>query len=78
MIYIDVVEENFVGDTKAPVLGFIPFLSNIRNCLIISTGKYMNYQNLPKLQFKKSTILIPQHKTWYPGFLWWKSIFQLF
>ena len=53
MIYSDTVEYKIVGDTKAGLLRYIPFISNIKNGDIISTGQYMNYQNFPKLQFKK-------------------------
>ena len=53
MIYSDIVEYYIVGDTKAALLRCIPFISNIKNGDIISTGHYMNYQNFPNLQFKK-------------------------
>ena len=53
MIYSDIVEYNFVGDTKAARLRCILFISKIKNGDIISTGHYMNYQNFPNLQFKK-------------------------
>ena len=53
MIYSDIIEYNFVGDTKAALLRRIPFISKIKNGGIISTGQNMNYQNFPKLQFKK-------------------------
>ena len=53
MIYSDIAEYNFVGDTKAALLRCIPFISKVKNGDIISTGQYMNYQNFPNLQFKK-------------------------
>ena len=45
MIYSDIVEYNFLRDTKAALLRRIPFISKINNGDIISTGQYMNYQN---------------------------------
>ena len=53
MTYSDIVEYSIVGDTKAALLGCIPFISKIKNGDIISAGQYMNYQNFPNLQFKK-------------------------
>ena len=53
VIYSDIVEYNIVGDTKAALLRCIPFISKVKNGDIISTGKFMNYQNFPSLQFKK-------------------------
>ena len=53
MIYSDIVEHNIVGDTKAALLRCIPFISKIQNGVIISTGQYMNYQNIPNLQIKQ-------------------------
>ena len=53
MIYSDIVEYNIVGDTKAPLLRCIPFISKIKNGDIISTGQYMNYQAFSNLQFKR-------------------------
>ena len=53
MIYSDIVEYNIVVDTKAALLRCIPFISKVKIGDIISTGQYMNYQNLPNLQFKK-------------------------
>ena len=49
MIYSDIVEYNIVGDTKAALLRFIPFISKVKNEDIISTGQYMNYQKFSKL-----------------------------
>ena len=53
MIYSDIVEYNILGDTKAALLRCIPFISKIKNGVIISTGQYMNYQNFPNQLFKK-------------------------
>ena len=39
MIYSDIVEYNFVGDTKAPLLRFFPFISKLESGDIITTGK---------------------------------------
>ena len=52
MIYTDIVEYNIVGDTKAPLLCCIAFISKLKSGDIITTGQYMNYQIFQKLQFK--------------------------
>ena len=54
MIYSDIVEYNIVGDTKAALLRCIPFISEIENGDIISTGQIFHYQKFPNLQFKKN------------------------
>ena len=46
MIYTDIVEYNFIGDTKAPLLRCFPFLSKLKSGDIITTGQYMSYQTL--------------------------------
>lgn len=53
MIYTDIVEYNIVGDTKAPLLRCIPFISKLKSGDIITTGQYMNYQTFQNLQFKR-------------------------
>ena len=50
--YSDIVEYNFVGDTKAPLLRFFPFISKLNGGDIITTGQYMNYQTFSNLQFR--------------------------
>ena len=52
MIYSDLVEYNFVGDTKAPLLRCFPFISKLKGADIITTGQYMNYQTFSNLQFR--------------------------
>ena len=52
MIYSDLVEYNFVGDTKAPLLRCFPFISKLKGGDIITTGQYMNYQTFSNLQFR--------------------------
>ena len=52
MIYSDLVEYNIVGDTKAPLLRFFPFISKLNGGDIITTGQYMNYQTFSNLQFR--------------------------
>ena len=52
MNYSDLVEYNIVGDTKAPLLRCVPFISKLKGGDIITTGQYMNYQTLSNLQFR--------------------------
>ena len=52
MIYSHIVEDNIVGDTKAPLLRCFPFISNLMGADIITTGQYMNYQTFSNLQFR--------------------------
>ena len=52
MIYSDLVEYNIVGDTKAPLLRFFPFIWTLKGGDIITTGQYMNYQTFSDLQFR--------------------------
>ena len=52
MIYSDLVEDNIVGDTKAPLLRCFPFISKLKEGDIITTGQYMNYQTFSNLQFR--------------------------
>ena len=52
MIYSDLVEDNIVGDTKAPLLRCFPFISKLKGGDIITTGQYMNYQTFSNLQFR--------------------------
>ena len=53
MIYTDIVEYNFVGDTKALLLRCFPFLSMLNSGDIATTGQYMNYQTFSNLQFRR-------------------------
>ena len=52
IIYIDLIEYNIVGDTKAPLLRCFPFISKLKSGDIITTGQYMNYQTFSNLQFR--------------------------
>ena len=52
MIYSDLVEYNIVGDTKAPLLRCLLFISKLKGGDIITTGQYMNYQTFSNLQFR--------------------------
>ena len=52
MIYSDLVECNFVGDTKAPLLRCFPFISKLKGGDIKTNGQYMNYQTFSNLQFR--------------------------
>ena len=51
MIYSNLVEDNLVGDTKAPLLRCFRFISKLKGGDIITTGQYMNYQTFSNLQF---------------------------
>ena len=50
MVYSDVVEYNFVGDTKARLLCCFPLISKLKSDDIITTGQNMNYQTFSNLQ----------------------------
>ena len=52
MIYSNLVEYNVVGDTKAPLLRYFPFIAKLKGGDIITTGQYMNYQTFSNLQFR--------------------------
>ena len=52
MIYSVLVEYSIVGDTKAPLLRCIPFISKLKGGDIITTAQYMNYQTFSNLQFR--------------------------
>ena len=52
MIYTDLIEYNIVGDTRAPLLRCLPFISKLKAGGIIATGQYMNYQTFSNLQFR--------------------------
>ena len=52
MIYSIIVEYNIVGDTKAPLLRYFPFISKLKGGEIITTGQYMIYQTFSNLQFR--------------------------
>ena len=53
MIYTDLVEYNFVGDTKIPLLRCFSVISKLKSGDIITTGQYMNYQTFSNLQFRR-------------------------
>ena len=52
MIYSDLVEYSIVGDTKAPLIRCLPFISKLKGGDIITTGQYINYQTFSNLQFR--------------------------
>ena len=52
MIYKNLMECNFVGDTKAPLLRYFSFLSGLKYGDISNTGQNMDYQILKNLHFK--------------------------
>ena len=51
MIYMDLIEYDIVGDTKAPLLHCCLFISKLKAGDIITTGRYINYQTFSNLQF---------------------------
>ena len=51
MIYTNLTEYNFVGDTKTPLLRCFLFIPELKAGDIITTGQYMNYQTFSNLQF---------------------------
>ena len=52
IIYNILVEYNIVGDTKAPSLRCLSFMSKLKGGDTITTGQYMNYQTFSNLQFR--------------------------
>ena len=52
MLYSDLVEYNIFGDTKAPLLRCLPFISKLKGGDNITTGQYMNYQTFSNQQFR--------------------------
>ena len=52
MLYTDLVEYNIIGNTKAPLLHCLPFISKPKAGDIITTEQCMNYQTFSALQFK--------------------------
>ena len=52
IIYIDLVEYNIFGDTKAPLIRCFPFISKLKGGDIITTGQYKNYQTFSKQQVR--------------------------
>ena len=52
MIYSNLVECNFVGDTQAPLLRCFPFISKLKGRDIVATRQYMNYQTFSNLKFR--------------------------
>ena len=52
MIFTDLIEYIFVGDTKGPVLRYFPFISKIKAGDILTTEQYMSYQKFIYLQFR--------------------------
>ena len=53
MIYNDIVEYNFVGETKFPLLRCFPFISKPKSGNIKNSGQYMNYQTFSNLQYRR-------------------------
>ena len=53
MVYTDIVEYNFVGDTEALLLRCFPFISKLKSGDITTSGQYLNYQTFSNLQFKR-------------------------
>ena len=52
MIYTDLIEYSFVGDTKASLQLCFPFILKLMSRNIMTTGQYINYQTFSNLQFK--------------------------
>ena len=51
--YSDIVEYNILVDTKASILGCIPFISKFKTGDKLPNGKYLKYQNFPFLRIRK-------------------------
>ena len=52
MTFTDLVEYNFVGGTKFPLVLCFSFFSELNARDIVATGQYMNYQTFSNLQFR--------------------------
>ena len=52
IIHTDLIEYNNVGETKAPMLRFFPFISKLKTGDIITTGQYMNYQTFGNFKLR--------------------------
>ena len=52
MTYTGLIEYNIIGDTKAPFLRCLPFISKLKAGDIITTEQYMNYQTFSNLKFR--------------------------
>ena len=57
MIYTDLNEYNIFGDTKAPLLRCLPFMSQLMSGDIITSGQYMNNQTFNNLHFKPMLVV---------------------
>ena len=62
MIYMDLIECNIFGDTKATLLRCFFFILKPKGGDITTTGQYMNYQTFSNLQFR------PLFKSSFPSF----------
>ena len=51
-MYTDLIEYNSSSDTKAPLLRFSPFNSELKPEDVKTTGHYMNYQTFSTLKFR--------------------------
>ena len=52
MIWSNLVDNNFVGNTKVLLLRCFPLTSKLKGGDIITNGQYMNYQTFRNLQFR--------------------------
>ena len=52
MVYTDIVEYKFVGDTQTSLLRCFPFISRLKSGDIITIAQYMNYQTFSNFQFR--------------------------
>ena len=53
MIYNDIVEYTIVGGTKAALIHWFPFISQLKSGEIKTTGQNMNHQAFSNLQFRQ-------------------------
>ena len=52
MIYTDLIKYSITGDTMAPLLRCLLFISELKGRDNLTTGQYMNYQTFSILHFK--------------------------
>lgn len=53
MVYCDIVDDNVVGDVRAPLLRSFPLMGKLKEDYSLDATHYMNYQTFRCLQYKR-------------------------